>query len=114
MVTLPDGREVPADLLALLHRSSTVARLVAAGIETTRELLRLSEHGRQMAPKTGQPLWLTVQDLLRQHWPGVELGCLAPAPGPAAPTAPTPLRLIHGRPSKEAAIKEALDAWEAS
>jgi hypothetical protein len=91
MLRLPGGLVVPADLPGLLHRASTVSRLQAAGIETSKELLRLDEHGRKFAPRTGQALWSAVADLLREHWPGVVLGCLAepevPAPQTTQPTA---------------------------
>ena len=72
-LALPGGLEVPADLLALLHRPSTVSRLAAAGIETTRELLRLDEGERKFTPKTGPALWRTVEDLHAEHQPGVKL-----------------------------------------
>ena len=111
-LALPDGLEVPADLLALLHRPSTVSRLAAAGIETTRELLRLDEGERKFTPKTGPALWRMVEDLLAEHQPGVKLGCLADgAQAPATYSPPTLTALPGGRMSKYEQTQEALRQW---
>lgn len=76
-ITLPDGREVPADLTALLGmRHGHVARwLVAAGIETSADLLTLDEEARRYTPGMGAARWAKVAAALPE---GVMLGCLAP------------------------------------
>ena len=93
-VRLPDGRDIPGELTALLfgcnlgrQRASEV--LVNAGIGDTVALLRIPVEELRFVPRTGRPVWDAVADHLRGSW-GVELGALATASatGPPARAAP--------------------------
>ena len=110
-IRLPDGREVSNELSSLLGmRSEHLLRaLVAAGIESAEDLLRLTDDERRYTPGMGTARWRKVAAALPE---GVVLGCLAeptPRPGPAELTV-----LEGGRMTKEARTKALLDAWEAS
>lgn len=96
-ITLPGGLEVPESLSALLGLSNAHLSgvLVRAFVESTTDLLTLSEDGRKYLKGTGEAFWRKLTRELATRWPGVELGCLTkPAPTTTATARATG---THGR-----------------
>lgn len=107
-IRLPDGREVSNELSSLLGmRSEHLLRaLVAAGIESAEDLLRLTDDERRYTPGMGTARWRKVAAALPE---GVELGCLAEQQQ-ALPTiqSPPPLRAIEGGRDRPLSRRERL------
>lgn len=99
MLTLPDGREVPADLVGFLGRVDMASWLLAAGVENTRALLLIPAQELRFLPHLGTRARLVLDRLKSLN---VAAGCLA-EPAPVATVA-------TGPPERRTAAQLALEA----